>query len=138
MEVLGQCKNSTSESIVFTLTRIIMAHKTGSEDVRVMRRLIDTKEQHAVTLVAAKQWQPAKAELDIAIPACREVNLRPILLRMLALSAQVENALGGDDKAKQILAGAKLLHEDLSESISNPDHRFAFLKGSVAKQLQLV
>jgi len=89
-------------------------------------------------LVRANEWQAARAELDISIPLCREVNLRTVLLRLLALSAQVESAIGREDIAGQNLAEARLLHKDLSESISNPDHKNNFLTGSVAQQLQLV
>jgi len=116
----------------------LMSQKTRNESVREVRRLISTQEQFVFILVRANEWQAARAELDISIPLCREVNLRTVLLRLLALSAQVESAIGREDIAGQNLAEARLLHKELSESISNPDHKNNFLTGSVAQQLQLV
>jgi hypothetical protein len=112
--------------------------KKKDPDLREVRRLVSRKEQQAIILVAASQWQQAKDELDVIIPICEESNLPPALMPMLALSTEVERALTNDLIAQQKLEEAKLLHKGLSEFISDDDHRNAFLNGAVAQQLLLV
>ncbi len=116
----------------------LIAGKREDEKLRELRRLVSRMEQHAIIFMAAGQWSEAKDEIDAAIPFCRESNLRPVLLRMLAMSAQIYRALDNESVAIKMLDEAQLLHRDLSDFISNPVHKNSFLKGAVAQQLQLV
>ena len=107
-------------------------------EVRQARLLLATRERFAHTLVAAGAWDDAGAEIDQAIPACREASLQQILWRLLALRAMVSRSKKDTAAAETARSEARALHAKIGATIGNQAHRECFLTGPVARQLEVV
>jgi hypothetical protein len=107
-------------------------------EVRQARLLLATRERFAHILVAAGAWDDAGAEIDQAIPACREAGLQQILWRLLALRAMVSRSNKDTAAAETARSEARALHAKIGATISNQGHRECFLTGPVARQLEVV
>lgn len=107
-------------------------------EIREARGLLRIREGYAQALVASEEFDEARAVIDKAVPVAREAKLRQILWRLLALKAIVLRFYKDTAGADAALAEARALQAEISETISNIEHRENFLQGRVAQQLQVV
>jgi len=134
----GQSSLALAEGDLDRARTLGTGKRDAETEVREARLLLATRERYAQILVAAGAWGEASAEIDHAIPASREAQLRQILWRLLALKAMVARAGKDDTAAEAARAEARKLHTEIGETISNPAHRECFLAGPVARQLEVV
>jgi tetratricopeptide (TPR) repeat protein len=133
----GQSSLALAEGDLDQARTLGTGERKAELEVREARRLLATRERFAQTLVAAGAWDDACAEIDQAIPACREAKLQQILWRLLALKAMVCRSRKDDAAAETARTEARALQADIATTISNPAHRECFVAGAVARQLEL-